>query len=158
LCILLFLFKIVNVFADNFLSNLYVYRELVDCQDYLLMILVRKFIVTFFCLIQIKTNWSVSKKIDKIIFTNNGWYAVHDFYHIQFWVWVKLVYLCSNMFQININDRFNNEIVYPTQNPPMKFIIQKNLYFNINFFPWSIICYHFQSYFKGCVKDIANQC
>jgi hypothetical protein len=111
-----------------------------------------------FAWFKLKPIWSVSEKIDKIIFTNNGWYVVHDFYHIQFWVWVKLVYLCSNMFQININDRFNNEIVYPTQNPPMKFIIQKNLYFNINFFPWSIICYHFQSYFKGCVKDIANQC
>jgi hypothetical protein len=32
------------------------------------------------------------------------------------------------MFQININDRFDNEVAYSTQNPPMRFFFYGQLY------------------------------
>jgi hypothetical protein len=58
--------------------------------------------------------------------------------------WFVFASIC---FKFNINDRFDNEVVYPTQNPPIRFIIQKILIFQHQlFFHDQLYVCHFQSY------------
>ncbi|MCH82105.1 hypothetical protein A2U01_0002902 [Trifolium medium] len=61
----------------------------------------------------------VEKRKQKVYF-RDGWYGMKDVYNLHFGGWVKLKYVNPRTFRITINDRFGNEVVYPSTSPRIK--------------------------------------
>jgi len=61
------------------------------------------------------------------IYLTKGWLALRDFYKVSLGAWVTLVFRGNGRFDIRLRDRFGRKMRCPSFDPPMKFVIEKNV-------------------------------
>jgi len=60
----------------------------------------------------------VEKQQNKFYF-RDGWYGLKDFYRISVGAWVDVTYESPKLLTMVVQNRFGEEIIYPTQNSPI---------------------------------------
>jgi hypothetical protein len=69
----------------------------------------------------------IEKVYDRFCFSH-GWPELNGLYNLKHGAAVNLVYVQANRFVIQVKDRYEEEINYPSHNPPMSLRLNRDVF------------------------------